>query len=66
MYKFYSVKELLESGATPVPVREGMAALEARVLELEQALHECLVYCPEYMHGLAKKEYQSLLKGKIQ
>jgi hypothetical protein len=39
------------------------ALLEARILELKQALHDCLVYCPEYMHGIPKKEYQILLKG---
>jgi hypothetical protein len=33
---------------------------EERVKELESALRDVLVYCPEYMHGMPKKHYDKI------
>jgi len=34
--------------------------LEERVKELEAALRDVLVYCPDYMHGMPKKHYDKI------
>lgn len=39
-------------------------ALEAENERLREALIDVLVYAPDYMHGMPKKHYEKIARGK--
>jgi hypothetical protein len=40
------------------------AEAEHRITELEAALLDVLVYCPDYMHGMPKKHYEKIARTR--